>query len=535
MKFRQFVTSRPFLIVIGLAILLRLLAVIFSQGYMAHDDHFETIEIATSWQHEGIFLPDGTLRWEGKPDIGVMRSAVYNLFLLGLMQLTSAVGVVNLDIHMYFNRFVHALLSLLPVIFGYRYLKEETNDRVALVGGLMLAGHFLMPYLGVRNLVEMVSADFLFPCLYYATRSMKRQSNSDAILAGVLGGLAFMIRVQVAAALVVVPIAMAVRLYGKSTGIPLRGVGYPDSTMVTPQAAGHPCIAWRSPRQGVAFAATFLLMVALQGLLDVFTHGKFLGSITNIVDNLGAPPTLPGPWYRYILLILGMMIPPFSLLFIGSLFQKKIVRNHLLLWSAAIAFVVGHSLIANKQERFIIPVFPVLIVLGCVGLYYFYQSNGWFVRWRKLRIGLWWWLAAVNAVLLVAFTFNYSHRGAIDPLVYLSRQPDVRKVLFDCSERSIFVPHSYWQYDRTSSITIRDERGVQQAVASGELQPADPPNYIVIFTDQQLDRHLRMLGGVLGRYEIVYHGKPSVVDITLNKLNPKYNRRNESWVVRRIS
>ena len=55
--------SRSFWMVIAIA--LRLLAVVFSQGFMAHDDHFETIEIANSWHQEGMLLPDGTLRWEG--------------------------------------------------------------------------------------------------------------------------------------------------------------------------------------------------------------------------------------------------------------------------------------------------------------------------------------------------------------------------------------------------------------------------------------------------------------------------------------
>lgn len=503
MSLRQFISARPFLTVIAAAVLLRLMAVVFSQGYMAHDDHFETIEIAASWQHEGIFLPDGTLRWEGKPDIGVMRSAVYNLFLLGLMKMTAAIGVTHLDIQMYFIRFVHALLSLLPVVFGYRYLKEETDDRTALVGGLMLAGHFLMPYLSVRNLVEMVSADFLFPCLYYATRSMKQQSDSDAILAGVLGGLALMIRLQVALALVFIPVAMVIRR--------------------------------RTWRQAIVISVTLLTMIAIQGALDIYTHDKFLGSVTNIVDNLGAPPTLPGPWYRYVLLLLAVMIPPFSLVFIGSFFQKRIIRNHLILWLASTAFVVGHSLIVNKQERFIIPIFPVLIVLGCVGMYYLAQAGGWYVRWRKLRIGLWSWFTAINIVLLIPFTFNYAHRGTVDSLVYLSREPDVGKVLFDCSERNLFVPYSYWQQNRSGVVILAQGEELRQAVASGRVSAQSPPDYIVIFSDEHLDEHLQILDKSLGTYWLVHHGKPSLIDVILNKLNPKYNHRNESWVVKRAS
>ena len=38
----------------------------------------------------------------------------------------------------------------------------------------------------------------------------------------------------------------------------------------------------------------------------------------------------------------------------------------------------------------------------------------------------------------------------------------------------------------------------------------------------------------MGKYEVVFHGEPSIVDALSNRLNPKYNRRNESWVVRLV-
>ncbi len=494
---------RPLLIVLTLALGLRLVAVVFSQGFMAHDDHYETVEIANSWLHQGIYLSDGTLRWEGKPDIGVMRSAVYNLFLLGLMKITSAFGVEHLDVHMYFNRFIHALLSLLPVIFGYRYLKEETNNRTAAVGGMLLSAHFLMPYLAVRNLVEMVAADFLLPCLYFATTGMKRESNADAFLAGVLGGIAFMVRMQVIMALALVPIAMVIR----------RRV-------------------WQ---QAIVFSLALLGMIILQGLIDIQTHGKFLGSISNyVVGNLGAPPTIPGPWYRYALLLLGVMIPPFSLLFIAAVFHQRVIRNHIVLWLPMMAFLIGHSLITNKQERFIIPIFPILLVLGCVGLYYLMQNDRWRAHWRKLRLGLWVWFAVVNLVLLAVFTVNYGHRGVVDPLVYLSRQPDAKEVLFDCTERRIFVPYSYWQYDRSNAVTIYSNLEFLQALTKGKLLSFSPPDYIVVFSDDNLQQHQDLLTSMLGKYKLVHHGKPSLVDVVLNKLNPKYNHRNESWVLGRV-
>ena len=43
------IEKRPLLFIIPIAFLIRLLAVIFSPGYLMHDDHFLVIEAAQSW------------------------------------------------------------------------------------------------------------------------------------------------------------------------------------------------------------------------------------------------------------------------------------------------------------------------------------------------------------------------------------------------------------------------------------------------------------------------------------------------------
>ncbi len=467
---------------------------------MAHDDHFETVRIAWIWLHEGIFESDGSLRWVGKPEIGVLRSAAYNLFLLGMMKATSAAGIVHLDIHQYFSRLVHALLSMLPVVFGYKYLKEETDGETALAGGLILGLHFLMPFIAVRNLVETVSADLLFPALYFAHGSMKRGSDRTAFLAAVFGGLAFMVRMHVALALIAVPVVM---------------------------------ILGRKWRQTIVFSGTLALMVVLQGLMDIWTHGQFLGSVFNYISgNLSQPPAVPAPWYRYIVLLFGIMIPPFSIVFILSIFSRKVIQNHAILWLALILFVIGHSVVVNKQERFIIPVFPMLIVLGCAGLYCLRQKGGPYFRWRKVRMALWGSFWLLNGIALFPFASNYAHRGTVDPMVYLSRQDDVGMVLFDMTERRRYLPYSYWDFRHENSVRLTPAFGLADALESGVISRSDPPSHIVIFSDGCPDRYLAALRADLGRYEVVHHGKPSIIDLIAYKFNPKYNRLNESWVLR---
>ena len=60
---KQFITKHPLLFVILIAIALRIPAVFFSKGYMASDDHFETINVAYKWLQTGLMSEDGLRMW----------------------------------------------------------------------------------------------------------------------------------------------------------------------------------------------------------------------------------------------------------------------------------------------------------------------------------------------------------------------------------------------------------------------------------------------------------------------------------------
>ncbi len=488
-------------VILIVALALRLLAVFFSQGYMAHDDHFETVGIAWSWHQDGIFESDGSLRWEGKPEGGVMRSAAYNLFLLLLMKISAVFGLVYLADHMYFDRFVHALLSLLPVIYGYRYLRETTDEATATAGGLALAAHFLMPYLGVRDLVEMIAANLLLPSFYYAHRANENDNRRDAVIAGVVAGLAFAVRPHVAVALAVVPVAMYV--------------------------------SKRRLRAPLTLTAAISGMLILLGLLDAWTHGAMFASTINyIVGNLATGPAVPGPWYRYLLLLLGVLIPPLSIIMLSLLLRREVIRKHMILWSAAIAFVLVHSLITNKQERFILPVFPVLIVLGSAGIRQIIQAEGWLSRHRWIISSCIAIAVAVNAVALIPFSFNYGRRGLVEPLVWLSQRTDADRVIFDITERQYHIPFDYWRHDRSGAIVLRQDGDLDSLLANNFLVRENLPRYIMIMSDQKIAARLSEYNSTLGAFDVVFRGQSGIIDWLAHFFNPKYNRSNDSWVLR---
>jgi len=48
-KIQQYWKTKPLQVIIIMALLVRLLAAVFSQGYGMHDDHFLVIEASQSW------------------------------------------------------------------------------------------------------------------------------------------------------------------------------------------------------------------------------------------------------------------------------------------------------------------------------------------------------------------------------------------------------------------------------------------------------------------------------------------------------
>jgi hypothetical protein len=138
----------------------RLITAIFSEGYGMHDDHFLTIEAAASWVNHYDY--NGWLPWSpdnrGKPEGHSFTYVGLNYLFFGVLKM---IGLIDPKIAMILNRLIHALLSMFVVYFGIRITEKLASRKEAIIVGWILALLWLMPFMSVRNLVEMVSAPFL--------------------------------------------------------------------------------------------------------------------------------------------------------------------------------------------------------------------------------------------------------------------------------------------------------------------------------------------------------------------------------------
>ena len=166
-------------------------------------------------------------------------------------------------------RLLHAAWSLITVRVGYRIALRLGDARIAWRCGLFLALLFFMPFMSVRNLVEMVSAPLLMLSAWHLLRSSTALRPVNAmLLAGLFAGLAINIRFQ---------------------------------TIFFPAGAGLVLLAQRRWSHAMVFAAGVLLPIAvLQGTIDLFIWHRPFVEMTEYVRYNLANPTNTGidlPWY----------------------------------------------------------------------------------------------------------------------------------------------------------------------------------------------------------------------------------------------
>ncbi len=473
---------------------LRLLAAIFARGYMATDDHNQVIELAAQWLRGGNDYLAGSSQF--------YRSLLYPY--LNYLQISAChtLGILNPDWVMLINRLLHAVFSLWTIALTYRLGLRLGDRQTAFTVGLVVAASAVMPYVSVRNLIEVVCIPFLMWGIYeiVCARQDKGTKARRWLWAGLAFGIAFLIRWQVASAVAGIGVYLLLKR------------------------------EWR----GLAlFSLTFLVPVLAEGVWDWQAHGMFLGSFWRYIEHnaRNAYGYVVGPWYRYLLLVLGIFVPPFSIFCIYAS-GRYIKKLGILAW-AVLPFFVVHSLVPGKQERFLLPIFPALALMFVLAIRHWQLEHGETSK-QWIRYG-WRWYWAVNVVLLIGALTHYGQRGKIEPLIGLYEQGDAKSVLFDLTERGRRTDLPLYYLDGGG---VRAMPEVFQAVDAAEIDSLAAVSgtakldYAVVFSSGKFEEHRAMLEKRLGPIEIIRHTGPTLIEMALLFLNPKYTHSRESWLCR---
>ena len=485
---KRFWNEHPLLALLLIALIPRLVAAFFSKGFAMHDDHFGPIE------QPSLILKNITYWTSRTTPHG--HSIVYPLFHYLLFDVSIEAGLNDPQAQMIVVRLLHALYSLLVVVLGYRIAQRLTTGEIARKVGLILALFWALPFLGVRNLIEVICIPPLMAGFFFILRSEEGRRN--AFIAGVFFALAFVFRYQTLTASGVVGVILLFQKKFKEAF--LVAAGFALAALVVQGSADT--YAWGYP------FASFIEYVRYNA-----THGEDYTT---------------GPWYNYALLVLGALIPPLSFALVFGFFRNW--RKALLIVLPVLVFFILHSYFPNKQERFILPVLPLIILLGVVGWEEHVRLSPFWLRHRGLLRGMWVWFWAVNFALLVLFSTYYGRRSRVEAMYALYGKP-VHGVIEVAGKVGFSQPPYYYAgvfYQHVSEIA-NDADLVRTRT---ELDAGTIGDNVVIFCgDEDLEKRVTWIEeGLRMKLTFVKRAEPSLMDYVFYRLNPRHNK-NEVLVV----
>ena len=518
---KQKFTEKPLLVIMIVAIIPRLIAAIFAKGYGMHDD---------------AFLPVQTMQ-EMLDNFDVVYNNAPNLLLYPLMQyFTFAIceffNIFDPQIKMYVVRFLHSIYSLLTVYLGYKITLKISNEKNAKYVGIILALLWMLPYMSVRNLVEVVVMPPMLAGIYYIlkynlenknntehldssgleqnndfkqindfkqNKQIKQSSKKYLIIAGIFLGIAFSIRFQSAFVPFGIGLVMLYQRQFKSFAI-------------------------------LTLSAIFISSLFL-GIFEYILWEKPFWSLINYWEiNTGADVyTYPtNSWYMTTVLVIGVLIPPMSLFWLFGYLRTW--KEHLLLFLPVLLFLIFHSAYPNKQERFILTIIPLLVILCVIGWNNFVEKSEWWNRHKKFLKGQWIWFWSINTILLLVFIFSYSKRTRVESFTYLSHK-QVTGIVIEMNEDGTYFPPIFYLGENRNKPLYLLYKNYEALEFEQQFNEKGNPNYVIFFDENELQSRVE-------RFEKNYHCDlifekeigSGLIDRVLHFTNPKHNKNYTAYI-----
>lgn len=421
------------------------------------------------------------------------RSALFPRIIGAIMAVTRSIGIHDPGVEMLIVRLIQAAYSLLVVYFVYRIVERASGRDSAMLGGLLGAAFFAMPMTAVHQLEESVCLVPLLVTFWWWQRCEDARPPSAVwgALAGAALGAALILRfplIGCVAAFAVLAMLRPVKIADKA-----------------------------------AFAGGIALVIVLQGYSNALINHEWWYSFSQRLGPMLQPqrmaveaegyPSSP-PWH-YVLTLLAALIPPASILLLAAAIKGG--RQLPLLGIAALAFLVSHSLIANKQERFLLPILPLLFILIVVGLPWLAARMG---RWYRR---MWWYFWTVNGLLLIVLTFSFAKKDRVAPLLYVYRRHDATGVLVAQYNQTFHVPDYYLGRPRPKLVVL-EKRNQAELTARWVNDSVSAINYVILYSDTPDTDQAALAAALNKQLTLVKIITPSLADRLAHAINPRHNK-----------
>lgn len=477
-----------FKLILFAAILVRLVAAIFSQGYGMHDDHFLIIESSASWVDGYDY--NRWLPWtegnRGKPEGHSFTYVGLNFIYFWIMKF---IGIINPKVLMLFNRLIHAAFSMIVVYYGMKITERLSDRKTAGMAGWLLALLWIMPFVSVRNLVEVAALPML---VYGMWLMLKKETAKNFLIAGLLIGLSVSFRYQI--------------------GVFAMGV------------AAYYFFKWQFKLFAVFSIGVLIIFGITQGLVDYFIWGyPFAEMISYLTYNMTEGTTyLPNQnYFMYFIVLIGCLFVPLGLLVGYGFFRSY--RQCAFLFVPTFAFIIFHTLYPNRQERFILSVLPFFIILGVMGYQKLTDFKGKERLWKISYSAFWFF----NIPFLFFAVTMYSKKSRVEAMYHLydNGMKDERVLLEGSASNRVSMMPKFYSKDWHTVFIERTD--TSQDLTNNSQMKFD---YIFFFDEKDLDKRIAQYKEVYPNMELSKKSYPSTIDVMLRELNPRNaNEYIEIW------
>lgn len=470
------------------ALIARLIAVLFSQGYGMHDDHFLIIESSNSWANGTDY--NNWLPWTkgnaGHPEGHSFSYVGLNYCYFAFMKL---VGFTDPKTLMLVNRLIHALASLIVVWYGMKIAEKISTRKNAVTIGWILALLWVMPNLSVRNLVEIAAVPFL---VFGTWMLVKGSKSSYFLIGGLFIGMAVSFRYQIGVFAIGLAIVYLFKKEFKlfllfSTGVSL----------------------------------TFILTQGLvDGLIWGYPFAELMAYVTyNMKEGTQYLPNSNYGMYFYVLA--GCLLFPLGVLMLIGFFRTY--KKYALIFVPTIVFILFHTFYPNRQERFVLSILPFFIILGVIGISLFKEGN-FFKRIEKLSFRVFWIL---NIPLLLIVSTMYSKQSRVESMYFLTTTNATNeRILAEGSATGnlSMLPKFYANNWNCSIFELTDTNQLDA------FQHTPPFDFIYFFDQLNLKNRIHLYKKIFPNLQLVKKCNPSFMDELLHKINPRNsNEYIEIW------
>ncbi len=491
------------------AAVVRLIAAIFSEGYIMSDDHFLAVEPVSSWVH-GENYHNWYPNAYNETDHAQPFSYAYYFLNFVILKFCALIGIANPFIQAFVLRLAHAILSLWGVYLFVKFAERLISSvtwRIYAIWFWVFGG--VVTVFSVHQLVETACIPFVLLAYLYVLKYFERERMSAIIIAA----LAFSVSVGMRYQLVFFPLTLGLYLLWKRnwSGAVFFGIFFTIGFALTQI---DNLFFWHKP--------------IYQHLLDYQSYNA-----THFSD-------YPSNVFSYFALISYYIFPVITILFLLSLRRRlgaqqdvsqdssKDVAQDALQdvsqdASQVVAIVVGtsvfiafHLVFPNRQERFLLPAVPFVLLLmirtiskrypcsascetsfeessnGSCNTSFAESSNGscatsfeesWLHKAMSFSIYL-------SIIYTVSYSFYIPKSKYLEASKALYERGDFQNVVIDNwkGEESVWLPMHYvgkfvHPLSMTSSKTIDQlkQQITHQPYYDSKRLPAPAPNYLIIW------------------------------------------------------